>query len=634
MRLGYLAYSDAEPMKDQKVNLALKVFFLLSSLEGLGTLIYLLAIPGDPKHAWLGGYSAQRVSMILGMLILEVLLVWITVGLRQDAAWTQPARRRVNALLARVGLRRGLAAVLFASSLAGMFFFYQGVWTAEDVVASAYYSRLAPFSLLGAVICAQMLAMFLLSESGIASPFLSGGRMVKPLVAVFLFINGAVFFNALTHDPTIGYDGLGHLDYVVTLAENRLPAFEDTHEYFSPPLPYVFPSLSLKLCETTSPKSWVFISGVDYCTFIAGKFYQLQNFLFSIGLTYFFIKLCGLLRPQNAAFKVTALALLGMLPVYYKSFAFARGEPLVAFLTVLSIYQVMVMLFEPEKNRVADAILLGVLLGLLILSRQWGMAMFPAILLSALMLHLKYKREAFPFVRTAVVSFLVAFVVGGWFYLSMQVRFGSVTSLPRDPTDTLSSQPAEFYFDLGLEDLFTNPTRLVFGNRLLPIFYSEIWGDYWNYFVVTGYDPVSHEWSSSNREAMGPYLGRVNLVSLFPTLVLLAGVAVGGMQAWKGFVNRSDEDWQTYSRYGLLFFVILVSLAGYLVFLIQYPNYKGDTVKATYMLQVFAVLPLLAAQFLESVKQRRKSLYTLAVILLAAVFLHNLPVMITRYGYF
>src|SRR5688500_12144617 len=48
------------------------------------------------------------------------------------------------------------------------------------------------------------------------------------VIAVYLVINGIVFYNARKHDPGIGYDSDAHLHYLMTLAQGRLPAREDT----------------------------------------------------------------------------------------------------------------------------------------------------------------------------------------------------------------------------------------------------------------------------------------------------------------------------------------------------------------------------------------------------------------------
>ena len=58
----------------------------------------------------------------------------------------------------------------------------------------------------------------------------------------FLVLFVAIFFNLVTavntvlHDPFVGYDADGHLDYMV-VAARHLPDEAESGEYFSPPFP-------------------------------------------------------------------------------------------------------------------------------------------------------------------------------------------------------------------------------------------------------------------------------------------------------------------------------------------------------------------------------------------------------------
>ena len=83
---------------------------------------------------------------------------------------------------------------------------------------------------------------------------------------------------------------------------------------------------------------------------------------------------------------------------------------------------------------------------------------------------------------------------------------------------------------------------------------------------------------------------------------------------------------------GLLCLVVTSSVLGYLWFLIQYPNPgKGDTIKATYMLQIFPLCAILNGLFIERLKKVSYALFALIAALMAAVAAHGLPAMFTRY---
>jgi hypothetical protein len=176
--------------------------------------------------------------------------------------------------------------------------------------------------------------------------------------------------------------------------------------------------------------------------------------------------------------------------------------------------------------------------------------------------------------------------------------------------------------------LFRTPTRPTFDNQFFPIFYSEIWGDYWGYFTFVRNIPSLN--FISNQNEINAYLGRVNLVSLVPTLILAFGTVLG-----MGFVTsalrRKPLDFESLAL-GFLSLIVFISLIGYLYFLIKYPlPPKGATIKATYMIHIFMVLPLLGANLLEKVRAKTRRGYLFCLTLLVGIFIHNVPAMITRY---
>ena len=139
------------------------------------------------------------------------------------------------------------------------------------------------------------------------------------LVAALAVLNGLVLVNALLHDPKRGYDARDHLRYIDTLAKGELPARADTREFFSPPAPYLVPAL-------------LRAAGLDRMH--AAKAAQLFNALLSVGLCFYLVGIARRTRPASEVYPATAVALLALFPVYYKSFAQVRGEPLVAFCAV------------------------------------------------------------------------------------------------------------------------------------------------------------------------------------------------------------------------------------------------------------------------------------------------------------
>ena len=456
-------------------------------------------------------------------------------------------------------------------------------------------------------------------------PFL---RAHWPSLLVAVLINAVILTNTILHHPKIGYDVTEHITYMQILPL-RLPSPAETNEFFSAPLPYVLPSLFDKLCVAAN---WPNCRGLD------GKAAQVINFLLSIAITVLLWKLAGRLKPGSESFKVSSLALLGILTVYYKTFSQARGEPYVAFFVVLAAYLVLTYLQRLERLTWKDGAALGVVLGLLVLSRQWGFMLFPALGVLLALVLLKHWRLRARVARFALSALVVAFAVGGWFYLYLYFTFGSFTAFNLESVGpfSFSNQPQSFYRYTYMEDLalFKEPVRPNFGNTLYPIFYSETWGDYWGYLTFISQDNPSAG-VLENRPEMAPYLGRVNLVSVFPTLILLAGLLWGAWRFARAWFQRQPAPES--GLYVFAFSAIVFSWLGYLWFLVSYPSVNPvnlqviPTNKATYMIQIFMLLPLLGADLLEKVKGFKPVLYGLVLAGLALVFAHNLPAMITRY---
>jgi len=241
-------------------------------------------------------------------------------------------------------------------------------------------------------------------------------------------IHGVLLYNALFHDMRTGYDVHHHLKNVEIYAELRFPTAEESAQFFSAPLPYLLPAMLHR-------------AGLPFAT--AKRIALLGQVLMSGLLFYYLLKLCEILSPKNNYLKLSVVLLLGMLPVYYKSFAFFRGEPYVAFFSVYCVYQ-LVTLFS-AKTRLSP-VHLGVALALLILSRQWGVFAGVGIALAGLIAAFVSAQPALQ-LRRLIAAGTIAGLGGGWFYLSQTLRHDTVRAFnrPAEHHFSLSNQPQSFF---------------------------------------------------------------------------------------------------------------------------------------------------------------------------------------------
>lgn len=478
------------------------------------------------------------------------------------------------------------------------------------------------------------------STNRFTAPFKSGGKWDIPLIAGFALINSLGLLNASLHDPTIGYDAASHLEYIGAFSNLHLVKDGESDEFFSPPLPYLLPA--------------VLVAATDMPVIKAAKIAQLANVVVSIGLIWYLIRICRLLSAGNIVARGTIL-FIGTLPVYYKTFAFIRGEPWVALFAVMAAYYLVRVLIRREYAW-PNILLAGFTTGCAMLSRQWGVLLLPGIVVFGGIVWFRDKNYRRSIFKALSISIAIALMLSSWFYFHLRHEYGAFTAFNRTPGSKVffANQPRDFYFGISPELLFSRPVRPNFPNELIPIFYSEIWGDYWCFFDVFGKNltrPGSRrltgpwlslynvweqvpDWMGTNYNSMGKYLGRVNAIAIFPSLLALTSLVAVATNAFSRKKEPShavvtDER----SKVSLFFLLMIVcSVAGYLWFLIRYPSpEKGDTIKATYLLHLFPIVAVCVGLFLERIEQNSRLISQIIIGLLLLVALHNLPVMVTHY---
>ena len=196
------------------------------------------------------------------------------------------------------------------------------------------------------------------------------------ILFLFLIVFFAMSFNIINYNHELGYDAAAHKWYVEVLPF-ALPTDQDTYEFFSPPLPYIFPSLIDSVCDKLYELSLVNID----CTTLYGKSTQILQALMFVLIIYFYMNIAQLIMPFNREFLDSLILLLVIISANYKTFAMIRGEPYVAFFISWSLY-LFAKLFK--NNFIfgrSDIYYFGIIFGLLALSRQWGFLFILSLLI-------------------------------------------------------------------------------------------------------------------------------------------------------------------------------------------------------------------------------------------------------------
>ena len=287
---------------------------------------------------------------------------------------------------------------------------------------------------------------------------------------------------------------------------------------------------------------------------------------------------------------------------------------------------------------------LGLVFGLILLARQQGVFVIGTVMALALARAFMDPAARRRHLGALALALAVGGAVGSWFYFSLWARYGSPAAFNkwRAPV-ALSNRPAFFYFGTGDGLLFTDPVRPSFIGQFLPTMYADTWGDYYGYFLLYAWDarrdcyvrPADWDdflpakghkkWVGTNRYSRAPDLGRVNLVSLVPSLLLALGLALGLGRA-ASLCARAPE--RVDALAGLLAVTSVASVIGYVVLLLTIRHATGTTIKSVYMLQVLPLLALLGAVFAARVKERAPRAFAFLLAALVAVALHNAPVLV------
>lgn len=441
------------------------------------------------------------------------------------------------------------------------------------------------------------------------------------LIFIVLFI---FTFNFLNYDPIYGYDAEAHYEYVEGFFAMFVPNLSDqasneiTREFFNPPLPYVIPAVFSYFCKNIVEVE----NEAKYCQRYYGKIIQLIN-AFVYLLTLYFYLLTFKLITKKDLLNLNLIIPISILAVNYKTFSMLRGEPFIIFFNSMCLYYLAKYVSTNFKLKLKDYLIFGLLLGLMGLSRQWAFLIFPAY---AYFLFPKNKVEIKKnILKFLTYSFTIAFFVCSWFYFKLFFEFGTFTAFNMSPKNfNLNNQPLDFYV-LGKEgfiNLFSKPIRPNLGNNFFGIMYSELWGDYWGYFVFTS------RFLDIGRSQMfiGDYLGRVNIVSIIPTFFILFGF----FKSSSFFKNQSRKKFLPYLNFIKL--ASLFSIIGYLWFLIKYPEVpQGGTNKATYMIQFFHLITFSSVFYLYYLEEKKNKIYLLILVILGSVFVHNFSTYLSHF---
>ena len=424
--------------------------------------------------------------------------------------------------------------------------------------------------------------------------------MVKKILVTIGLLAGLilVFHNAGAYPYNAGYDSGLHLKYAeIVSREWRIPTFAETRENYNPPLFYL-------------------ISGLIGKNF-SFKFWQYLNVtlaLFSLWLWYrVFVKL----QPKNKMIPVAAIILVFSWPVFHKTIVMFSLEAFFMLTTALDLW---LFINRCQINiNFKKLLTLSILVTANLMSRMPGLITVVVISAGIIALWLSQKLTFKQVGRYLTVFWLVIGLGSGWFYLgrSRQEVFG-VGEGGESEKPFFQRQPIAFYVDVPFTLMMTYPMRQNLPlNKMIPIFYNEFWGDFWNYYPQPRFGLALAE-VRKNRELSNPQriksLVLQNQINLLPTLLMISGFIYLLLK------NMTKKFILVEAMMGL--FAVLTWL-GFLALLTKYPSWKSDSVKASYMLFVLPIYGFATSLFVFQFLKKYRPLFILSVVILILAAIVN-----------
>jgi hypothetical protein len=396
---------------------------------------------------------------------------------------------------------------------------------------------------------------------------------------------GLLSWDVAHYDWLRGYDAYANSLYSdVIRLHHRLPTTTETDVWHTPPLFFALAAL------VHSHRAMQFLDGAS-----------------ALAVAVFAGLIARELFPRSRLTQVAALAFAALTPVLTRTAVMYHPEPLAAALAAAGLY-VIVRTLERRRHVLRGGSVAGLLFGLAILTRTWAIAPAGACFLG-LVLFAWLERELRHVYGAALMVGVVLILTLPWFVHQARAH-GSPFAFnrPAPKERFFSRRPASFYLSLDVGAVLSHPYAPNFANHLLPVLYTDWWGDYWRYFDIP-YENISSPPSLPPRYEQ-PRV-RQSYVGIAPTLLGVAGF-VG--VAWAALRRRSPA---------LLVLTLAIVLLGiqFLVFQIAYPHPDGDTIKAAYLLNAVAPLAVCAAYALGWVSRagRLVTVALLSLLVYAAV---------------
>lgn len=379
--------------------------------------------------------------------------------------------------------------------------------------------------------------------------------------------------NALWYPAIEGYDGAGHSLYAHQLVRHGTIPWTDIETHTPPGYHVIAGSLGLVGDALLGNE------------LLLG---QLLNVVIVVTAAFVLYEAVHMLFPDRSWPPLAAASYLCVVPVVPRLAAMFHPDPL-SLLAGVTIVWATIRLILAHSVRLRDGIVLGLAIGL----GQWtrtpvvvvGIVALAAVALEAVVV---VERRRSLLACFAVAGVLAVLVPLPWYAKQYERRGTPFPVNAQEPsTPFFDRRPFGFFVAPRLSEIARHPVRPWFSQHLLPVYYSDLWGDYWGYFLWNG-DAVHPKGRlnpfAGGSTAAGAFAKRAQLradllAGVIPTALAIVGAVL--------LLFRSVRDLRQCRRARLRAFVLLsgaaVMLAN-LYFTVRFPTTDGVELKPSYAL--------------------------------------------------
>ena len=441
---------------------------------------------------------------------------------------------------------------------------------------------------------------------------------IKRWLSILVIILGIFFLahNLFFFESRSGYIYSLHVKYAQVISEQwRYPTIDETAKFYDPPLFFLISGLFTRAAS--------YLSGKDF--FEAVVYWRYLSIIFPIVSSYLWYQIIKQLYPKNQIARLSFMGLLFSLPVLHKTLVMYTIEPWL-WLTSSLVLWYFIFKFQPRPT-FKTTLVLASLTVVALLSRVSATAVLAAVSVGILGLswlgQISLKRS----VLLLSLFLILVFSGTGWFYGRKSNLYDNriTVIMNRFEGGVAPSERLAFLTEVPFHFMMTHPIRMeVWLNRLIPIYYSEFWGDFWNFYIQRRFG-IGFEAREADRLLTTPQrvanLALQNQVNLPSTILMIFGMAYFLVRLVKKTFYRPDVNWLIET---MLLITFLVTWVGFLYSITFHGSLKGDSIKASYMLFILPIFVYFQVNFLFEVVKKNKYIFVPVVVWLTLTTVINL----------